>query len=152
MYSAEEVVELAIKTETNGKKFYEHAQKSAKDKELKELFGFLAAEEDRHRLIFETLRGRTERLMTPEDMEEIESYLNVIVESEFFLGSDKALVKVMDAKSRQEALSFALQFEKDTLLFYTEVSELAEGKTKDVLNEIIKEEKKHVRMISELMR
>jgi rubrerythrin len=34
---------------------------------------------------------------------------------------------------------------------FTEISELSEGKTREVLKEIIKEEKNHMRMISELM-
>jgi len=152
MYSAEEVVELAVNTEKNGKAFYESAADGAKDKALKDLFGFLAIQEDSHRKRFEALRGRTEKLMQPADIEETTKYLDAIVSSEFFMGSDKALVRAKKAGSRQELLSFALQFEKDTLLFFTEISELSEGTTKDVLEEIIKEEKKHVRIISELMK
>lgn len=152
MYSAEEVVELAVNTEKNGKAFYESAADSAKDKELKDLFGFLAIQEDSHRKRFEALRGRTEKLMQPADVEETTKYLNAIVSSEFFMGNNKALGKAKKAKSREELLSFALQFEKETLLFFTEISELSEGTTRDVLEEIIKEEKRHVRVISELMK
>lgn len=151
MYSAEEVVELAINTEKNGKEFYEGAARDAEDRSLKDLFGFLAMQEDQHRKRFEGLRGKTEKLIQPGDMGEVEKYLNAIVSSEFFLGGEKALTKAKKAKSREELLSFALQFEKDTLLFFTEISEISEGKTKEVLEEIIKEEKKHVRMISELI-
>jgi len=152
MYSAEEAVQLAVNTEKNGKKFYDNAAKKTKSAELKKMFDFLAMQEDRHMMIFESLRGKTERLMEPADMEEIEGYLNAIVESEFFLGSDKALSKATKSDSPRELLSFALQFEKETLLFFTQISELSEGKTKDVLNEIIGEEKKHVKIITELLR
>ncbi len=152
MYSAEEVVEMAINTEKNGKEFYAGAAKDTEDKTLKDLFDFLAMQEDQHRKRFEGLRGKTEKLIQPDDMEEVEKYLNTIVSSEFFLGNEKTLVKAKKAKSREELLSFALQFEKDTLLFFTEISELSEGKTREVLEEIIKEEKKHVRIIGELMK
>jgi rubrerythrin len=152
MYSAEEVVQLAVNTEKNGKEFYDNAAKKTKSAELKKMFDFLAMQEDHHRMIFESLRGKTERLMEPADMEEIEGYLNAIVESEFFLGGDKALSKATKSDSPRELLSFALQFEKDTLLFFAEISELAEGRTKEVLGEIIKEEKKHVKIITELLR
>ncbi|MDY6985413.1 MAG: ferritin family protein [Candidatus Thermoplasmatota archaeon] len=152
MYSAEEVVELAINTEKNGKKFYDGAAKSAESQSVRELFDFLATQEEAHRRRFEALRGRTEKLVQPEDMEEVTKYLNAIVASEFFMGNDKALARAGRAKTRDELLSFALQFEKETLLFFTQISELAEGRTKAVLKEIIGEEKKHVKMITELLR
>jgi len=58
MYSAEEVVELAINTEKNGKEFYEGAARDTEDKSLKDLFGFLAMQEEQHRKRFEGLRRK----------------------------------------------------------------------------------------------
>ncbi len=151
MYSPEEIIELAVRTEVNGKEFYDYAAERAKDRDLKGIFEFLAAQEDIHRTKFESLRGEAEKLIFPEEWGEIEPYLSTIVESAFFLGSDKSPVKAIKAKSSVEALEFALQFEKETILFYNEVEALIGGKSKKVVSDIINEEKNHVRMISKLL-
>jgi rubrerythrin len=151
MYSSEEVIELAVNVETNGERFYSESARRAEGS-LKKIFEFLAKQEDFHRLKFESLRKYANDFILPRDWEEIEPYLNVIVESTFFMGNEKSFKKAMEAKDSVEALEFALQFEKDTLLFFNEIVEISGEQSKKVVNEIIKEEKKHIEMISELLR
>ncbi|MDY6984825.1 MAG: ferritin family protein [Candidatus Thermoplasmatota archaeon] len=151
MYSSEEVIELAVNVETNGERFYSESARRAEG-DLKKIFEFLAKQEDLHKLKFESLRKYAKDFILPRDWEEIEPYLNVIVESTFFMGNEKSFKRAMGAKDSVEALEFALQFEKDTLLFFNEIVEISGEQSEKVVNEIIGEEKKHIEMISELLR
>ena len=151
MYSSEEVIALAVNVETNGERFYNESARKAEG-DLKKIFEFLAEQEDLHRLRFESLRKYATDFIIPRDWEEVEPYLNAIVESTFFMGNEKSFKRAMGAKDSVEALEFALQFEKDTLLFFNEIVDFSREQNKKIINEIIKEEKKHIEMISKLLR
>ncbi len=148
MYSAEEILEIAVKIELNGKEFYEDLEGKTEDKELKRLFGFLASQEDVHRLRFEDLKRYAESFVSPQEWEEIEPYLNAMVQSTFFLGDDKTLAKVKKVEDVREAIRLAIQFEKDTILFYYELLKLTNEEIKEIIEKIVQEEKKHVLMLS----
>jgi rubrerythrin len=141
-YSLSEVIEQAVQTERLGYQFYmTTAAKFKEDPALKELFELLAAKEKGHEKKFSELKGHVK----DEDMvewEEVSKYLRAIVESEFFLGSDKSLLSLSDVKTVEEAVRSALGFEKETLLYFYAIKDLM--KKKDVLEEIIEEEKSHI--------
>lgn len=141
-YSLSEVIEQAVQTEKLGYDFYMNtAAKFKEDHALKELFELLAAKEKGHEKKFSELKGHVK----DEDMvdwEEVSKYLRAIVESEFFLGSDKSLRSLSGVMTVEEAVRSAIGFEKETLLYFYAVRDLI--KNKDVLDEIIDEEKSHV--------
>jgi len=151
MYSSEEIIEIAVRVETNGEQFYTESARKAEG-ELKRLFNFLAEQEDMHRLRFESLRKYARDFVLPSDWVEIEPYLNTIVESTFFMGNENSIVRATQAKDPREMLEFALQFEKETLLFFNEIRGLANEASRSVVAQIIEEEKKHIVMISDLIK
>ena len=145
-YSISEVIEQAVQTEKLGYAFYTTmSARFADDAGLKKLFDTLAAKEQVHERMFAELKdivGEEEAV----DWDEATQYLRAIVESEFFLGKNKSLPSLDNVKTVSDAVKFAMGFEKETLLYFHNMRELV--KQKDVVDEIINEEKSHIMWLS----
>ena len=150
-FSSKEIIDIAIGIEESGYQFYTECRKKFNDSSLKELFAFLAEEEMRHRELFEKMLGtlaEIEGLFTDEYFQ----YLNAIGNERVFR-EKKDIDKVLDRiKTPLDSLVYALQAEKDTILFYSELRDLY-GKNSDtlsILNKLINEERKHVLLLMDL--
>ena len=141
-YSISEVIEQAVQTEKLGYQFYTTmADRFKADSGLKKLFETLAAKEQVHEKRFSELKDIT-GTVEPEGWEEASQYLRAIVESEFFLGRHKSLPDLKHVHTVEAAVDFALGFEKETLLYFHTIRDVV--KEKDVVDEIINEEKSHI--------
>jgi len=145
-YSISEVIEQAVQTEKLGYQFYTAmADRFKEDAGLKKLFETLGAKELVHEKRFSELKEIT-GTVEPEGWEEASQYLRAIVESEFFLGKHKSLPDLKHVHTVGAALDFAMGFEKETLLYFHSIREVI--KEKDVVDEIINEEKSHIMWLS----
>ncbi len=143
-YSIDEILEMAIQTETLGYQFYTSmAQKFKSDDSLVKLFTTLANKEKVHEKIFTGLKSSVAKSGTePVQWEEVSNYMRAFVESEFFLGRGKSLPTLDYIRSASEAVKFALGFEKETLLYFMELRALVREKAP--VDEVINEEKSHI--------
>jgi rubrerythrin len=141
-FSVREIVEQAVRTERLGYDFYSSMAERFKDNvELKDLFETLAKKEQVHEQRFE----RLEESLGDEDTEgweDVSEYMRAFVESGFFLGTDKALIKMKEIQSVQDAVEFALAFEKETLLYFLGLRKTV--KEKGIVDVIIDEEQSHI--------
>jgi len=141
-YSIREVVEQAVRTERLGYEFYTTiAKRFEKNDGLKRLFETLAGKELIHEKMFLELRemmGDEE----PEAWADVSEYMRAIVESEFFLAREKSLPSLDHVKTVEDALHFALGFEKETLLYFYALRDAVQEK--DMVDEIINEERSHI--------
>jgi len=145
-YSISEVIEQAVQTERLGYQFSTTmAERFKHDNGLKKLFETLAAKEKVHEKRFSELKEITGRV-EPEGWEEASQYLRAIVESEFFLGKHKSLPDLKQVHTVETAVDFAMGFEKETLLYFHAIRDVV--KEKDVVDEIINEEKSHIMWLS----
>jgi rubrerythrin len=145
-FSIREVIEQAVQTEKLGYQFYTSmAAKFMKESgEMHRLFTTLAEKELVHEKRFTELKdvvGSSE----PQGWEDISQYMRAIVESEFFLGKNKSLPSMDNIKAVEDAVNFALGFEKETLLYFYAVRDAV--KEKEVVDEIIGEEKSHIKWL-----
>ena len=68
-----------------------------------------------------------------------------IVEGRIFNNVDSAIKQATEAKDLMEILNFAIDFEKDTLLYFHAINDsIANQRTKGILRKIINEEVSHV--------
>lgn len=143
-YSIDEILEMAVRTEVLGNRFYTSmARKFKKNAELVNLFTTLAAKEKAHEKTFSELKSMVARSgPEPQDWEEVSNYLRAFVESEFFLGRGKSLPTMTKIRSVKNAVAFALGFEKETLLYFMALRGMV--KEKEVVDEVINEEKSHI--------
>jgi rubrerythrin len=146
-YSIDEIIEMAIQTETLGYQFYTNmAEKFKKDDGLVKLFTTLAKKEKVHEKTFIGLKEMIAKHGTePVQWEEVSNYMRAFVESEFLLGRGKALPSMDHLKTVKEAVQFAIGFEKETLLYFFELRSIV--KEKEVVDEVINEEKSHIRWL-----
>ncbi len=146
-FSIREVIEQAVQTEKLGQEFYtKMSERFENDSKLKNLFNELALMEVAHEKIFSDLKDKIsdENL---ENWDEAAKYLRAIVESEFFLGRNKSLPSLGYLNSVKDAVGYALEFEKETLLYYFGLQQSISEH--EVINKIIDEEKSHIIWLSE---
>lgn len=147
-FSVQEVVEQAVQTEKLGNEFYgKMAQRFRDNNELKKLFELLAAHETKHGASFSALKSKLGE-EEPEGWDEVTLYLRALVDSEFFLGKDKCLPSLEHVKTAEQAIEFALCFERETLLYYYTLREAL--REKEVIDKIINEEKSHIVWLNNL--
>ena len=146
-YSLDEIMEMAVQTEVLGQQFYTGmAEKFKKDVGLVKLFTTLADKEKSHEKTFKGLRDTVAKSgAEPVQWDEVSNYMRAFVESEFFLGSGKSLPSLDFIKTVNDAVKFAIGFEKETLLYFIELRTIV--KEKEAIDEVINEEKSHVRWL-----
>jgi rubrerythrin len=140
---------MAVEAEKAGQQYYAGAAETAKTPAVKDLFNFLAHEEAKHertfRNLYQKLKASPSEL--PYDWNDVVQYLKVIVDTRFFLAPEKALSLAQAARTEAEALDFALEFEKATLLFYLEIAGLIKSEHRTVVTELVQQERMHIRKL-----
>lgn len=143
--SLETVLDLAVWLEKHGQAFYEKACAAATGPAMKETFAALAAEEKKHCAIYTDL---------------YELYTGKSVEGETLLGEYGKYIQLLireivqsldfeDVPDHEELITRALQFEKNTLLYFSEVKLLFRGKAGALIEAICREEKRHIQQLLE---
>ena len=146
-FSADEIFEMAEQMERNGQKFYTDAAAVTQGDEHKKLLQELAGMEVDHEKTFKAIRAelsekeKETNVFDPEG--EAALYLKALVDTRVFFQ------KEMDVSSMEKILKAAIEAEKDSIVFYLGMKnavpeELGRGR----LDEIIKEEMSHVRLLS----
>ncbi len=147
MFSANQMVDIAIQTEQAGHVFYEAAAQHADNPQVRVLCEWLAGEEQTHERIF---RQMGQNLPPPQEPEEWPAeraeFIDALLGSRFMPRPEEAEALVRDM-SAQDILHFTLNFEKDTIIFLYEMREMVPASAIDQVNEIIAEEKAHVSRI-----
>ena len=150
MFTMSEIIEFAIRIEENGEKVYRDASEKVSEPSLVSLLKWLADEESEHVQWFSQLKGTVqEESVDPKVGEMGQSLLLGIVGDQTFSLKERDLSKIADLK---EVLRIALGFEKDTVIFYEMMgSFIQEDAALAKLDQIIQEEKRHVRTLSEFL-
>ena len=156
-FNADNILEMAEQIERNGAKFYRTSADSVEDPPSKELLKGLAAMEDQHEKTFASMRAAlTEKDKEPTtfdpDNESI-SYLKALADSRVFVERQipdlSALTGKPDKEIMEEILRFAIGAEKESIIFYLGMKDIVPASLgKDRLDDIIKEEMSHIRMLS----
>jgi len=146
-FNADDVFEMAQQLERNGAKFYQDSAASVEGKEAKQLLVKLANMELDHEKTFKQMRSdlaAAEKQSTVFDPEgEAILYLRALADTRVFFE------KEIDTTSMREILKAAIEAEKDSIVFYLGMREMVPEKLgQDRLDEIIKEEMGHIRMLS----
>jgi rubrerythrin len=147
-FNADEVFAVAEDIERNGAVFYREAAKKTQDSAAKEFLEELAAMEDQHLKIFAAMRGglteRERRSMTFDPNDESALYLSALADTRVFFK------KPIGTSSLEEIFKAAVLAEKDSIAFYLGMKEVVPGPAgKSKLEDIIKEEMRHIRILSE---
>lgn len=147
-FSAPEIVEIAIQIERNGLAFYQCVAGSLEHEETKTLFGFLSKQEEKHIKDFQSLFESFKKYQPPiTNEEEYCAYIKMLADMNVFTKKEGIAPVLEKVKNKEDALDVAMAFEKDSILFYRELDELTQGSQKAAVEEIIRQEKEHLRRL-----
>ncbi|MCK4716785.1 MAG: ferritin family protein [Candidatus Marinimicrobia bacterium] len=152
VFNSSEICQFAIKIEENGEKFYRQMATKLPDKNVKELFTFLADEEVQHKATFSAMLSKFEDYKPAESYPgEYFAYLKAYADNLVF-GFEKFDKDIANIENAESAIQFAIGKELDTIMYFQEMKNLVpESETKRI-NAIIEEERRHVVKLSELKR
>ncbi|MBI5561813.1 MAG: ferritin family protein [Deltaproteobacteria bacterium] len=151
-FTGKEVLDMAVRIEENGLRYYTDAAAASKSKELKALFADLAVQEKDHIKVFTGLH----KLMPEEKAanqpdtygEEAALYLDALAGSEVFTSPNEGARLAKTVHAEREAVEVAIGMEKDSLLFYYEIQKMIRPRDAAVLEHLIGQEKDHLRRLT----
>ena len=143
-----ELLDFAVEREEESYKLYKQLADTIEKDELKELFTQLMHEEMTHK---DTYRGMLsavggERTPGVAEDDEYGLYLKTLIEQQ----SNLSAAPPVTANNVAEVLDYSVGREKDSVLFYVGLKEFVPKKNRSTVEEIIKEEGRHIVKISEL--
>lgn len=150
---AADALEMAMGIETAGETFYRAVAQKAQTLPIRVLFEDLAEQEVNHYKVFSNLSKsvRDKLLMSAEEWDQYQGYLEATVQSSLFEGPDKALAAAEEVTDEKEAVRMAMRFEKETMLFFFNLRDIVTGANQDLVTRIIDEERKHVRRLAAML-
>ncbi len=141
-----EFLELAIEIERNGAKFYETAAKN-KEKDVSDLLTYLAEQKRKHEHTFRDMLTRMGGYVSENPCEDYE-YIRRLADSSIFTRQKTSELLQQKDSNEYDVLDAGLGFEKDEILFFSEVRGMLPREEQSILDTIVKTEKKH---LNELM-
>ncbi len=149
-FNADDIFEMAQQMERNGATFYKTAAAAIDDEQSKEFLLELAEMEVGHEKTFAEMRSAlsdSEKASTVFDPEgESVHYLRALADTRVFFE------KEIDTSSIEVILKDAITAEKDSIVFYLGMREaVPENLGRSRLDDIIKEEMGHIRMLSKAL-
>lgn len=151
IFKAVEILKTAVRIEENGIVFYREVLKKFEEKEVQEIFSFLAAEDERHRDIFEEMLSKAEPYEMAESYPgEYKAYLHAFADEHVFNKERAGEVAARKIKDIREAVQFGIEIELDSINFYQEIKQFVLDHQKDTIDKIIEEERSHFLKLSNI--
>lgn len=156
-FNVDEIFEMACQIERNGAKFYRQMSENISDIPVRQLILEFAAMEEAHEEVFNSMRedlSDQEREPTVFDPEgEAVLYLQALADLRVFdhkAGEDFVLSEELSDEAKiRKIFRAAINLEWESIGFYLGMKELVSEKLgKGKIDNIIKEEMKHVRILS----
>ena len=144
---AADAVAAAVEIERRGYAFYQKVREQAGNREDREFFDFMAKEEQRHEGIFAAMLKRMGGLDLPAGStdEEYLMYVQALLDSHTLFMPEQA------ALAATKPLYQAMQFEKDTLVFFIALEDMVPEAERTFVRECADEEKRHLQMLAKRM-
>ncbi len=152
-FNAEEVFQMAVELEDHGKVFYDRAAELVDDAGVKELFRYLGEEELKHKRKFEELKAslpeRAKGTSVHDPHGEMNEYLKMMADMHVFRTTEGVEERLRNIKSAEDALRLAMEFEKDSVIFFLSMQDATEEeKGKELIGHLVKEEQDHLRRLT----
>ena len=150
MFSANELLDMAIKLENNGETVYRAAIKKVSNPELVSLLEWMADEEVKHADLFSNWKLNLETERENPFMEEMsrELFDDLLGDKNFSLKE----VEFSSIDNTGDLIAIFIEFEKDSVIFYKVLESFVENSVaREQLKKIIDEENRHIRHLQEFI-
>lgn len=150
VFNAAEIIDMGIEKEKKRRDFYGYAADKFKEKDMKDLFARLRDWEAEHIKKFTGIRDATQTYEISESYQgEFGAYIKFVVDDTLYKQVSAGWF-AKNVKKPIEAIEYGISFEKDAILFFSELLEYMMGPNKEKVAELIGEEKQHLIYLSEL--
>ncbi len=151
IFAGSEIAEMGIQIEKNGRDFYNTLVEQSKNQKAKEIFKYLAGEEEKHIATFQKILDSVHKYEPPEAYPgEYFAYMNALASDHVFTQKDKGEGIAKNTKGDKEGIELGMGFEKDSILFYEGMRKVVPEHDHKVLDELISEERNHLRQLYDL--
>jgi len=153
IFSASEILNIAIRIEKNGKDFYSAVAAQSKNANAREIFLYLAGEEEKHLTVFQKISSGLEKYEPAESFPgEYSSYMNALAGENIFTQLDKGKEIAKTAKNDLEAIAIGIKAEKDSIAFYKGMQKAVSAYDQNAVEEVIAQEELHLRQLTQLQK
>lgn len=150
VFSAGEVINVAIGIEKRGITFYDIMARSADDARAREVFQGLLEMEREHLRTFQDMLEEAGGQPPPEATgQEYAGYFQALVDTAVFT-EDMIASGTVAGETDIQALDMGIGAEKDSILFYYEMKDIMPRRFVPLVDRIIAEEKSHLQQLSEI--
>ena len=151
VFAGSEIVELGIQIEKNGRDFYNTLIGQSKNQKAKDIFKYLAGEEQKHIATFQKILNSVQKYEPQEAFPgEYFAYMRSLASEYVFTQKDKGSQVAKDTKSDKEAIGLGIGFEKDSIIFYQGMKKVVPQHDYRLLDELVAQEQDHLRKLSAL--
>ncbi len=156
IFNAEEIFQMAIQIERNGVEFYSKASQVVKNEKVRHVLEFLAQSEVEHEKIFSRMKEQfLEQHAVLEQFDpdgDTARYLQAMASGHIFDLTNDPAESMTGNETERDVLMEALKREKDSIVFYMGMKDMVtQSVGKDHVERIIKEEMRHVNIISKYL-
>ena len=151
-----EALRAAVRVEENGARFYKKAAASSPDPAAAGVFSRLAGFEEEHRGYFAQLSlelEQRESLFVNDPKGEFAASVRALADTGVFALAGDPAAFLGPERSAAESVRFAIEMEKDSVIFYLGLQEaMADSEESTKVGGIIKEELRHLAILSGLLK
>ena len=151
IFAGSEVVELGIQIEKNGRDFYNTVAGQSKNQKAKQLFQYLAGEEEKHIAGIGKILDAVNKYEPPESYPgEYFAYMNALASTSVFTQKDKGSQVAKNTTSDKQAIELGMGAERDSIALYTGMKRVVPDFDYKVIDELIAQEESHLRQLWDL--
>ncbi len=148
MFTLNDLFDIAVKMEENGKNVYSNALKHTGNRDLKSLLQWMIDEEDRHSKWF-----ANQQAFLPKGSDDLQVMLPDVLKE--MMGENSLSLDEVDFSTittPEQMIKTFIMFENDTILFYEFLENFIESsEVKQGLQNIINEESAHVKKLNAML-
>lgn len=153
IYSGNEIVEFAVQIEKNGRDFYRTLTKQSKNQQARDIFLYLAGEEEKHIVVFQKLLDSVKKYEPSEAYpDEYFAYMVRLAKGYVFTKKNTGAVAAKNIQTDKGAVDIGVKFEKESILFFESMKKVIPEKEHNTLDVLIQQEQDHLKRLSDLKR
>lgn len=151
VFSSSEIVEIGIQIEKNGRDFYNALAEKSKNPQAREIFKFLAGEEEKHIVVFQEILEKVEKYEPPESYPgEYFAYMKGLASEHIFTKRDQGKQQALKASDEKQAVDMGMGFEQDSIIFYEGMKKVVPEFSQKIVDELIIQEQGHLKQLGDL--
>jgi rubrerythrin len=151
LFRASEILDMAVRIEHQGLAFYQACREADLGSDVEKVLDYLIEQEERHVDVFSRMKEGLEDFKLPESYAgEMERYTDAFVKEKVFEEPKQASEEVARLKDPLQAIKWAISFERRSIEFYRDIEEIIRPSEKEILSQVIEEERKHIRRLNDL--